>query len=281
MAIKDISQRVRDMARRGRIPQSVLIEGQNVAFRDASADHLAAAVVCTAEHDKPCGICRDCRKAFSGIHPDITVLNTDEKQKYIKVDRIRQLRTDAYIRPNEAECRIFLIKNADYMNEEAQNALLKLLEEPPCTVGLILTAASRSRLLTTVRSRLMQINIDGENERPELLQGETGRALFNGICEKNAYRILKALHVITGDRVLAVVVFTEIRTALTDALSCKKGVRRFFTESAEWAASVLTSEQLLRLTEWCDLAVSRMNANANKVLSAVSLSAEVNQILGI
>lgn len=280
METNPISQRIRDIANGGRLPQAVLVEGQNISFRDASADFLAAAVVCTGEV-KPCGVCRDCRKAFAGIHPDVVTVNTDDKEKYIKVDRIRQIRTDAYIRPNEAENRVFLIKNADFMKEEAQNALLKLLEEPPDTVALILTAASRSRLLPTIRSRLMQINVDGECARPETLQDPASRELFTYVCEKNAYRILAKLHLVTADRISAAVIFADVRAALTETLSCKKGVEGSYSQAVIQAATALTAEQLLCLTEWCDGAVSRVNANANKVLLAVSLSAEINQILGI
>ncbi len=264
----------------GRIPQSVLIEGRDTAFRDNTADYLGAAMLCTGK-EKPCGVCRDCKKVFAGIHPDVAEVNTGEKQKYIKVDAIRQIRTDAYIKPNEGECRVFLIKNADCMNEEAQNALLKILEEPPPSVGLILTASSKTRLLSTVRSRLICVSVDGETVRQVSLKEENSPILLSAVCEKSAYGILKALHSITADRTAASLVFDELRAVFTEGMACKKGVERAYDDFAKKAASALTAEQLLRLTKWCDEAGNRMKANANKVLSAISLSAEINQILGI
>lgn len=127
-----------------------------------TALRLAAAAVCTRGHDVPCGECRACRKAFSGIHPDIVTVSrlSDDKGKRkreIVVEQIRSLVTDAYVLPNEAERKVYIIDEADTMNLAAQNAALKLLEEPPRGVIFLLCTQNPSQLLPTVRSRCAEL----------------------------------------------------------------------------------------------------------------------------
>jgi len=272
-----IASRVLSMASSGRIPQSVLIEGRDKSLRDDSALFLAAAVVCEGEN-RPCKTCRHCRKVFSGIHPDVTV--TAPKDKHIRVDEIRSLRNDAFILPNEASARVFVIEDADTMNTDAQNALLKLLEEPPENVGLILTASSRSRLLPTVRSRLSAFNIDAESDSENLPLLPSALRLVTCLCEKEGYALLKELTAVTADRTEASAVFFDTRTALVRALTVKNGAVQA-EEAVNKAVERLTAEQLVRLCTWCDEAGDRMQANANKTLTAVSLTASASKILGI
>lgn len=277
---KQIPSRIKAITSSNRIPQTLLIECLDETLRDISADYIAKAMVCQSEN-KPCLVCRHCKKAESCVHPDITVIGDDKKKKNIKVDEIRELRNSAYIKPNEAEARVFIIKNADTMNEEAQNALLKLLEEPPETVGIIFAAASRSRLLSTVRSRLSLINIDGEatvNEMKPLSSLAEETVLL--LARKNGYGLLKTLHSVTNDRITAARIFAEIKTVLIKAVSVKNG-GEYPLESAQEAATRLTTAQLINLCDWCDEGTKKMNANANKVSASVWLSVRANKILGI
>lgn len=275
-----IPSRIKLLTSSNRVPQTLLIECLDEALRDISAEYIAKAMVCSGEN-KPCLTCRNCRKAESGIHPDISIIGNDKKQKNIKVDEIRELRNNAYIKPNEADARVFIIKNADTMNDEAQNALLKLLEEPPETVGIILAASSRSRLLATVRSRLSLINIDGESkseaDRPISPLAEE---IIKAFSQKDGYGILKTLHSVTNDRVTAAKIFSEVKSVLIKAVIIKNGGNGV-NAIAQEAATRLTSEQLVNLCDWCDEGTKKMNANANKVSASVWLSVRANKILGI
>ena len=139
----------------------------------AAACALARTKLCAAPDpaQRPCGVCRDCRKAEKGIHPDIITVArlTDEKGKprrEIYVDQIRDVAADAVVLPNEAECKVYIIRDADTMNAAAQNALLKVLEEPPRFVSFLLVAASASALLETVRSRCVTVHVGGEDAAP-------------------------------------------------------------------------------------------------------------------
>lgn len=132
--------------------------------RDALARQLASAALCAGEAGaRPCGTCAHCVKSGAGIHPDLTVLDRAEGKREITVDQIRALREDAFILPNEARKKVYIIQNAGDMNASAQNALLKLLEEPPRSVMLILTAGSEAELLDTVRSRCVSLQYGAED----------------------------------------------------------------------------------------------------------------------
>ena len=124
----------------------------------ALAQDMAAALVCQASGPVPCGVCRACRKAQEGIHPDIIRVKRPEDdkgrpKKEIPVDTVRRMAADAPVLPNESERKVYLIEDADTMNTAAQNAALKLLEEPPRGVYFILCAQNPALLLPTVRSR--------------------------------------------------------------------------------------------------------------------------------
>ena len=120
--------------------------------RTALAQALAAALVCSGAEERPCGQCRDCRKAAAGIHPDIVSLAPEEGKDFT-VAQARALRADCYITPNEARRKVYLVQDAQRMNPNAQNALLKVLEEGPAYAAFLLLADNAQALLATIRSR--------------------------------------------------------------------------------------------------------------------------------
>lgn len=136
------------------------------------AQELAKAMLCSGTGDrKPCGLCRDCRKLSAGIHPDILVTGRqkDEKGKEkreIYVEQVREIVASAPILPNEAEKKVYIIRDAGTMNAAAQNALLKILEEPPAFDAFILVADNAGQLLETVRSRCVTLHENGEEDAP-------------------------------------------------------------------------------------------------------------------
>ncbi len=139
----------------------------------AAACRLAQTMLCSAPdaRTRPCGLCRDCRKAEKGIHPDIITVSRqlDDKGKQkreIYVDQIRSVAADAVVLPNEAEHKVYIIRDADTMNAAAQNALLKVLEEPPRFVSILLVASSGAAMLDTIRSRCVTLHLNGEDDAP-------------------------------------------------------------------------------------------------------------------
>lgn len=135
------------------LSHAYILSGPRGSGRHTLAALLSTCAVCQREEaHRPCGQCAPCKKALGGIHPDIITIQGPEG-KSISVDQVRALRTDAHIRTNEAERKIYLLEQADRMNPQAQNAMLKLLEEGPAYAMFLLLAENSGGLLDTIRSR--------------------------------------------------------------------------------------------------------------------------------
>lgn len=149
-----IQNRFASLALDRHLPHAVLLKGGDNRALLALAKQLVLIAVCSDETKKPCGKCAHCKKAKDGNHPDVVfVEEPDKKRKTISVDLIRWVREDAIVRPNEADRKIYVIPKADTMTREAQNALLKVLEEPPAYAMFLLLCANDTDLLPTIRSR--------------------------------------------------------------------------------------------------------------------------------
>lgn len=124
----------------------------------SKAVSLAAGMLCSSPGTEPCGVCRDCRKVMAGVHPDVSFVrrladDNGSPKNDISVGQIRQMRADASVLPNEAKGKVYIIEEAETMNISAQNAALKVFEEPPEFVSFILVTTNPEKLLETVRSR--------------------------------------------------------------------------------------------------------------------------------
>ena len=156
----------------GRLSHAYLISAPDMQAALSQAGELAAAAVCTGGGKKPCHQCRACHKVAENIHPDVITIARLEDDKgrpkrEIGVDQIRQLAADACIMPNEAERKVYIIREAETMNIPAQNAALKLLEEPPLGALFLLCTTNASQLLPTVRSRCVELNLTGTQAAPD------------------------------------------------------------------------------------------------------------------
>ena len=141
-----------------RIPHAIVIEGDYGTGKHTLAKYLSSAIVCDNDIS-PCFKCKQCHLINTNSHPDITVIAPLDGKKSISVEQIRQLREETVIKPHQAQKRVFLIDCADTMNDHAQNALLKVLEEPPSTVMFILITESKAALLDTIISRCVILNL--------------------------------------------------------------------------------------------------------------------------
>ena len=150
--------------RSGRTSHFYLISGPAGSGKRTLARLLAAALQCQGAQ-KPCLGCTACRKVMAYTHPDyITV--TDPEHKNVAVRIVRAIRDDMFIRPNEGQKKIYLFPQE--MGVEGQNALLKVLEEPPSYGVFILLSENPEQLLPTVRSRAVELSL-GSLSRAELL----------------------------------------------------------------------------------------------------------------
>lgn len=141
--------------RRGHTSHFYLISGPDGSGKHTLAKLLAAAMMCT-EENKPCLHCVGCRKVMEGLHPDYITVDDPEK-KTVPVALIRQMREDMFVRPNEGEKKVYLFPRAQDMGLPGQNALLKLLEEPPAYGVFLLLTDNPEKMLPTVRSRCVEL----------------------------------------------------------------------------------------------------------------------------
>lgn len=139
----------------GKTAHFYLISGAPGSGRHTLARLVAAALECEGT-DSPCLTCAACRKAMADTHPDILTIDDPEK-KHVPVDLVREARADIYIRPNEGKKKIYIFPRAQDMRVEAQNALLKVLEEPPVYGVFLLITDNPEKLLPTIRSRCIQL----------------------------------------------------------------------------------------------------------------------------
>ncbi len=154
---------------RGAAPHAILIVGPASVGKTTLADDLGAGLLCLAPDpaDRPCRACRGCRLVAGGNHPDLHHLGPDGPGGQVVIGDstrpasrgVRNLVGELAYLPVEGGHRVAIVEHAERMNEDAQNALLKTLEEPPAGVTLILCADEEDRLLPTVRSRCVRLRV--------------------------------------------------------------------------------------------------------------------------
>ena len=150
-----LKENLRMSVGRGRISHFYLISGPTGSGKHTLAKLLSAAILCQGDN-KPCLSCNACRKVMGNNHPDcITV--TDPDHKTVAVDIVRDARADMYVMPNESDRKVYIFPQE--LRVEGQNALLKILEEPPEYGVFSLLSDNPEKLLPTVRSRCAELTL--------------------------------------------------------------------------------------------------------------------------
>lgn len=139
-----------------RFLSSYIFEGAKGSGKETMAKYFSAHILC--ENNPPCLECNACKTLYAGTNPNVITISNDDKAE-IGAAKIRELVTDVFIRPQSAEKKIFIIKNAHLMNETAQNSLLKVIEEPPEYAVFILLCENRNKILPTILSRCTSVLI--------------------------------------------------------------------------------------------------------------------------
>ncbi|MBQ9096905.1 MAG: hypothetical protein IJY55_00735 [Clostridia bacterium] len=157
--------------RRGKVSHAYVIEGDKGMGKKLIANTFAAYLVCDGKSS--CGVCESCRLSSGGSHPDIITVLPEKKQ--IGVDDIRQVIKSISIKPYMADKKVVIIPDADGITKEAQNALLKVLEEPPEYVVFIILIQNAELLLDTILSRVMKLSLTPYTEADvkKVLGGES------------------------------------------------------------------------------------------------------------
>ena len=142
-------------AQAGRIVHALLFTGPRGTGKRTMAGLFARAVLCQSGGERPCGVCPACKKCLEGMHPDVHVVAPEKNS--IKVGQIRDLVGELTLAAYEGGKKIAIIERADSMNENAQNALLKTLENPVGDTMFILLTETPGTLLPTIISRCLQL----------------------------------------------------------------------------------------------------------------------------
>lgn len=255
---KRVVELLKTMLFSGQLPHAILIEGDEGVGKRTLSRELAKSILCM-EGNEYCNSCRSCTLFEAGSNPDFKVVAPEKN--LIKVDVIRELREQAYRRPDRCERKVYIIESAEKMNIQAQNAFLKILEEPPQYVVFILLSCSSAMLLDTIISRCTRfsLNTPDRNEAAEVVLEKCPNA--------TAEQINNALDITDNN----------IGKALSQLNNTNQGDTALVVEQLLSALSHHRSYELLKILsvyKWYDLAGFSMFLN----LLCSRISVELRQI---
>ena len=156
---KDIINYIRNAVKENKVSHAYILNGERGSGKKMLANLFATTLLCEKQGPDPCNACHSCHQAESGNHPDI-IRVTHEKPNTISVDDIRrQVNEDIQIKPYQGPYKIYIIAEADLMTVQAQNALLKTIEEPPAYAVIFLLTENAEALLPTITSRCVMLKL--------------------------------------------------------------------------------------------------------------------------
>lgn len=263
----------------GTLSHALILEGADNNTRLQAAKEIAMAVLCQGE-EKPCRSCIKCKKVEAGIHPDVHILKKDEKSNMIKVEPIRELKKSAAVLPNDGNKSIFIIDSAELMNPQAQNALLKIFEEPAAHLLFILCCNAKSSLLDTIISRATSYTLGEEkntqdNDEKYIKASSIAGDLALCFAKENELSFLAKIAPLQKDKELLRLTLKAIQVIFRDCLVLQHSGKEMLSEHAEAAKALSTrltakkTLEIIKLTQ--ELYESSMlNANQNLTLTRFS-----------
>lgn len=261
----------------GRIPHAIIIESKNKESALEAAKYLSMYAVCTSDN-KPCKTCEQCRKAEIKSHADISYPRPENKSKTYSIEQMRNIIKDSYIRPNEANAKVYVLEEADNrLTDIAQNSFLKLLEEPPQNVHFILLCESAQKLLVTILSRCTVVRLKNDVKISEKAL-EYAEKIVRGIISSREYDLLLALNVLS-DKENADETLSTVRMLLRDGLAISVGTKAVFNEKlGRELASRFTKGKIIEMIELTDNSAIKIKQNININLLTTWLCGEYRRI---
>lgn len=153
------------------ILHSYLFIGEDGIGKNMLAKEFAKAILCTSENNRPCNICKSCVEFNTNNNANFNLIN--EEGSAIKIEQIRNMQVKIAEKPINSNYKVYLINDAELMTQEAQNCLLKTLEEPPEYIVIILITSNENKVLNTIKSRCMKLyfnNLDKNSVKKVLTE---------------------------------------------------------------------------------------------------------------
>lgn len=266
-------------AEKGTLSHAIILSG--TGDRPDAARYIAAAHLCQSAGQRPCLSCNSCRKVLAAIHPDVRCVE-DTEHKELPAETIRALRQDAYIRPNEAERKVYIFPDCTQLNEKDQNILLKIVEEGPPYAAFIFCTETAHALLPTIRSRCVELKLRGEEEGAD---SAAAMELCRVIARRNKTEMVTHLISLENRRLKREQLQQTLQLCwamAAEALLLSRGKDKPDPQLAEGAALLSKNWQPRRLMKLVDIlayygAQCNYNVGAGHVLGA--LAADLEEIL--
>ncbi len=275
---------IRSMIVKERVVSSLLIYGEKGLGKKTAADYIAGSLLCEQFSGTPCGECKACKMILHKTHPDVIYAVPSGKSGNYKIDTLREIVESAAIMPNEGRFKIYIIADMDNTLVSAQNALLKLIEEPPDNCVIILTAQSRSSLLPTIISRVVSLSVHEVSKDScekalvhygyskadiekaiEILGGNIGKcksyldgedivdavtitkSITDALISGDEYLMLKEFSELTGEKAMTLTVLKLLCEVIRDAMSVNAGCDESVLISTYKNGAVRFSEYLSKM----------------------------------
>lgn len=202
---ESITRPLNAMSQTGRFVHSYIITGETGTGKKTAAKYIAMQLLC--DNKNACGQCRQCRRVLKNQHPDfITVEKEKDKSSYSTDDIRKKVVADCYISPNDCDRKVYFLPDCEGWKDSAQDALLKVTEDPPDSAYFIFTAANKGTFLTTLISRSMTLEVheaDIESCKAALRDiGKYTEEQISDACSTFCGNIGKCIDYLEGDETL-------------------------------------------------------------------------------
>lgn len=315
---ENIMQSVSSMIKSKRLAHAFLLYGDKGLGKKKIAQYIAMQIMCEKQTGVPCLECKACKMIAHNQHPDLKWIVHNTQEKGFSVKNIREIISEAYIKPNDSEYKIFIFADCDNMLPASQNTLLKIIEEPPADAVFIFTATSKAVFLPTILSRVISLGVSEVSEDScvaylkalsydetkiaeavnafggnigmciEYMSGEElcedvkiTKAITDSIINKSEYNLLKNFCLLDGKKDRAKTVLYLLSNIIRDCSISRIGCNSFigcYRQGSAKLAQSLTQIQSQQIYQIIISSSLKLDGNANLSLTMTSLCAAIKQI---